>query len=114
MLSSNAPAGGVVTLEGFREYYRDVGVCEPYDTVFVPMVEVRVENAGALDIAFEHLLFLGLVKSCTYESTATVCLSSFQLYRRYIRRRVRRVSHGAHLIRRSDSEAVIYLSRWNM
>lgn len=30
-----------VTLEGFREYYRDVGVCEPYDTVFVPMMEVR-------------------------------------------------------------------------
>lgn len=29
-----------VTLEGFREYYRDVGVCEPYDTVFIPMMEV--------------------------------------------------------------------------
>ncbi|CAM9892269.1 unnamed protein product [Scytosiphon promiscuus] len=28
-----------VSLEGFRDYYRDVGVCEPYDTVFVPMVE---------------------------------------------------------------------------
>lgn len=29
-----------VTLEGFREYYRDVGVCEPYDSVFIPMMEV--------------------------------------------------------------------------
>ncbi|CAM9137690.1 unnamed protein product [Pylaiella littoralis] len=28
-----------VSLEGFREYFRDVGVCEPYDTVFVPMIE---------------------------------------------------------------------------
>lgn len=25
----------------FREYYRDVGVCEPYDTVFVAMMEVK-------------------------------------------------------------------------
>lgn len=36
-------AGGApltVTLEGFREYYGDVGVCEPYDAVFVPMMEV--------------------------------------------------------------------------
>ncbi|CAM9181448.1 unnamed protein product [Ascophyllum nodosum] len=31
------PSG--VTLEGFREYYRDVGVCEPYDAVFIPTVE---------------------------------------------------------------------------
>ena len=31
----------LVTLEGFMEYYRDVGVCEPYDTVFVPTMEVR-------------------------------------------------------------------------
>lgn len=40
---SSASAGGApptVTLEGFREYYRDVGVCEPYDSVFVPMMEV--------------------------------------------------------------------------
>lgn len=43
---SSASAGGAdgapltVTLEGFREYYRDVGVCEPYDSVFVPMIEV--------------------------------------------------------------------------
>lgn len=32
-------AAATVTLDGFREYYRDVGVCEPYDSVFVPMVE---------------------------------------------------------------------------
>lgn len=40
---NGSSAGGApltVTLEGFREYYRDVGVCEPYDTVFVPMMEV--------------------------------------------------------------------------
>lgn len=40
-----------VSLEGFREYFRDVGVCEPYDTVFVPMIEVgggqKVETADA-------------------------------------------------------------------
>ena len=34
----------LVTLEGFMEYYRDVGVCEPYDTVFVPTMEVRGEE----------------------------------------------------------------------
>lgn len=32
-------AAVLVTLEGFMEYYRDVGVCEPYDTVFVPTME---------------------------------------------------------------------------
>lgn len=34
------PAPPVLTLEGFREYYRDVGVCEPYDAIFIPMIEV--------------------------------------------------------------------------
>lgn len=39
--SGGAAAGALtVSLEGFREYYRDVGVCEPYDTVFVPTIEV--------------------------------------------------------------------------
>lgn len=38
--AGGAPPPLAVTLEGFREYYRDVGVCEPYDTVFVPMMEV--------------------------------------------------------------------------
>lgn len=39
--SDGAATGALaVSLEGFREYYRDVGVCEPYDTVFVPMIEV--------------------------------------------------------------------------
>ncbi|CAM9871459.1 unnamed protein product [Ectocarpus sp. 8 AP-2014] len=39
--SGGAAAGALLTvsLQGFREYYRDVGVCEPYDTVFVPMIE---------------------------------------------------------------------------
>ncbi len=35
-----------VSLEGFREYYRDVGVCEPYDTVFVAMIEVSRRRKG--------------------------------------------------------------------
>lgn len=50
---NGSSAGGApltVTLEGFREYYRDVGVCEPYDSVFVPMMEVgrrrKRERAG--------------------------------------------------------------------
>lgn len=29
-----------VTLDEFRGYYRDVGVCEPYDAVFIPVIEV--------------------------------------------------------------------------
>lgn len=37
--STSTPA---VSAEGFREYYRDVGVCEPYDSVFVPTIEARM------------------------------------------------------------------------
>lgn len=44
--SGKATSTPSVTLEGFREYYRDVAVCEPYDTVFVPMIEVRGKSAN--------------------------------------------------------------------
>lgn len=33
-----------VRLDGFRGYYREVGVCEPYDSVFVRMIEVRYSS----------------------------------------------------------------------
>ncbi|CAB1118614.1 unnamed protein product [Ectocarpus sp. CCAP 1310/34] len=63
--SGGAAAGApTVSLEGFREYYRDVGVCEPYDTVFIPMIEalwgVREPHPG--DIRRSELTKLLLPK----------------------------------------------------
>lgn len=39
-LGEEPPVPPMLTLKGFKDYYTDVGVCEPYDAVFIPMIEV--------------------------------------------------------------------------